>query len=505
MGKIPLILRIQICVSSPVFRIIRPLALSFAIFISGCASMYFHTLDEVPTLPSHQPSNWPWQEYWTGIIFNGEKIGFTHQQFVPDQERFRISSEAALRLRFLLIEKQFAAVTHDWVDAGLQLVNFEYAYKIDKSRRVVKGEVHDSQLSLEVSTQDHTDKKVVFFEGQLVPMNAIYLYPVLHGLQVGKVYNYQVFDGESLAIYPVEQTIIAYQSSDLFDDMAFKVETEVMGLSTTTWLDASGLPQFELSLRGTLISALETEQYAKEYLTRAALSKSEHLLTYSQIPVEIEIKNPRSLMSMNVRLNGIPETFELMNTSMQQCYKQNSAWVCQIQNNENPAGRIQALPALNTEHELLPSFTVNSTAEEIIKLAYDITASSAEPDDQVLHILDWMDDNIEKVNIESFNSLDVLAQRKAECQGHSMLYAALARSLGIPTRLLNGVVYSEEHNAFLYHTWVESYIDHQWQVIDPTFGQRYADATHIALIEGEELAQLTALLPLIGKLEIELY
>ena len=111
--------------------------------------------------------------------------------------------------------------------------------------------------------------------------------------------------------------------------------------------------------------------------------------------------------------------------------------------------------------------------------------------------------NIEKEVIDSFNSLDVLRQRKAECQGHSLLFAALARNMGIPTRVLNGVVYSEDYDAFLYHAWVESYIDGRWQAIDPTFGQRHADATHIALIEGEASAQLIALLPLIGELEIE--
>lgn len=492
------------CVLPQIFRCMHSLALLFAILVSGCTSMYFRTLNEVPTLEPPQPSNWPWDEYWTGIIFNGKKIGFTHQQFVADHDRFRISSEAALRLRFLIIDKQFAATTHDWVDVGLQLEKFEYAYKIDKSRRVVKGEVHDSQLSLEVSTQDHTDSRVLHFEGELVPMNAIYLYPVLHGLQVGKVYNYQVFDGESLAIHPVEQTIVAYQSSELFDEKAFKLETEVMGLSTTTWLDTSGLPQFELSLNGTLISALEPEQYAKEYLTQAALSKSEHFLTYSLIPVRNEIQNPRSQMLLHVRLSGVPDTFALLDTSMQQCHKQNSTWLCRIQNDQRATDSAQALPAQNTVYNLLPSFTVNSTAERIVDLANEMAPASAEPNDHVHHILEWMDGNIEKAIVDSFNSLDVLAQRKAECQGHSMLYAALARSLGIPTRLLNGVVYSEDYNAFVYHTWVESYIDNRWQAIDPTFGQRHADATHIALIEGEELADLTSLLPLIGKLEIEL-
>ncbi len=493
------------CVLPRVLRSVHSVALLFAILGSGCTSMYFRTLNEVPVVEPPQPSHWPWDEYWTGIVFNGNKIGFTHQQFVPDQDRFRISSEAALRLRFLVIDKQFAAATHDWVDAGLQLEKFEYAYKIDKSRRIVKGEVHGSQLVLEVSTPDQIDSRVLQFEGELVPMNALYLYPVLHGLQVGKVYNFQVFDGESLAIHPVEQTIVAYQSSELFDDKAFKLETKVMGLSTTTWLDVSGLPQFELSLNGTLISVLEPEQYAKEYLTQAALSKAEQFLSYSLIPVTNEIPDPRSRMVLHVRLSGVPESFVLMDTSMQQCHKHNNAWVCRIQNDQRATDSVQALPAVDTVHNLLPSFTVNSTAERIVDLAGEIAPASAEPNDQVHHILEWIDNNIEKAIVDSFNSLDVLTQRKAECQGHSMLYAALARSLGIPTRLLNGVVYSEEYNAFVYHTWVESYIDNRWQAIDPTFGQRYADATHIALIEGEELADLTALLPLIGRLEIELY
>lgn len=476
-----------------------------AILFSGCTSMYFQTLDDAPAPAPPAAADWPWQEYWTGVIFNGEKIGFTHQQFVPDQDRFRISSEAALHLRFLFVEKEFAAITHDWVDADLNLEHFDYNYKIDNSRRTIKGEVKGDQLVLEVSSRGQTDTKVLPVQGQLVPMNAIYLYPVLQGLEVGKVFNYQVFNGETLAIHPVEQAVVAYQSSELFDEMAFKVETEVLGVSTTTWIDAAGLPQFELSLRGTLISALEPETYAKRYLAQAALSKSEHLLTYSLIPVEQAIESPRSLLQLNVRITGVPDGFELMNTSMQQCRAGHDRWDCRIRSDRDTTQSTQAQPASYTVHDTLPSFTVNSTARDIVGLAREITPGSNDPDAQVLQILDWLDQNIEKDIVDSFNALDVLAQRKAECQGHSLLFAALARSLGIPTRLLNGVVYSGEHNAFLYHTWVESYIDDRWQAIDPTLGQRHADATHIALIEGEELADLAVLLPMIGRLEIALY
>ena len=39
--------------------------------------------------------------------------------------------------------------------------------------------------------------------------------------------------------------------------------------------------------------------------------------------------------------------------------------------------------------------------------------------------------------------------------------------------------------------------------MDPIFGQRHADATHLRLIEGEDLAALLPLLDLIGKLRLE--
>ena len=479
------------------------ITLSSVVSLFGCTSLYFRTLEESPQIPAQNPSNWPWQEYWTGIVFNGEKIGFSRQRFVPEHEQFRIMSEAALRLRFLMIDKEMAFVSNDWVDENLQIKRFEYEYKMDNSRRLVKGFTQDNQLKLKVGDGHHFDEQLLPFEGELIPMNAIYLYPVLQGLQVGKVYNFQVFDGESLSIHRVEQKIVAFQSSELFIEKAFKLETELMGLSTTTWIDTKGLPQFELSLRGVMISALESEDRAKNYLTQAALSKHDHLLSYSLIPVDKEIDNPRGLATMKVRLSGIPDTFHVINTAQQTCNKENNTWLCNIQNYSDTSVVDQKTHVANEKKYLHPSVTINSQHDEIRRLAKEITLNTNNPNDQVIQMLAWLDKNIEKQAVDSFSSLDVLKQREAECQGHSFLFSAFSRSLEIPTRLINGVVYSQEHEGFLYHTWVESFIDGRWQAIDPAFGQRHADATHIALLEGEALADLIPLISLIGKLKIE--
>ena len=114
-----------------------------------------------------------------------------------------------------------------------------------------------------------------------------------------------------------------------------------------------------------------------------------------------------------------------------------------------------------------------------------------------------MDDNIAKEAIDSFTAVDVLRERRAECQGHAYLFAALARAAGIPTRVVNGLVYSAEHGGFLYHTWNEAWIAGRgWRPVDATFGQPYADATHLKLIEGEQTGDLVPLVGLVGRLRV---
>jgi transglutaminase-like putative cysteine protease len=114
-----------------------------------------------------------------------------------------------------------------------------------------------------------------------------------------------------------------------------------------------------------------------------------------------------------------------------------------------------------------------------------------------------MDANIAKEAVDAFSAVDVLRNRKAECQGHAYLFAALARAAGIPTRIVNGLVYSEAHAGFLFHTWNEAWIAGRgWRPVDATFGQPHADATHVKLVEGETPGELVPLAGLVGRVRI---
>jgi hypothetical protein len=117
---------------------------------------------------------------------------------------------------------------------------------------------------------------------------------------------------------------------------------------------------------------------------------------------------------------------------------------------------------------------------------------------------DWVYRNIAKEPALTVPSaLEVLDQRRGDCNEHTVLFAALARAVGVPTRIAIGLVWSDDLDGFYYHAWPEVWVEPDgWLRRDPTLGQSPADATHIKLLEGgiERWPQLLAYL---GRLELE--
>jgi len=67
---------------------------------------------------------------------------------------------------------------------------------------------------------------------------------------------------------------------------------------------------------------------------------------------------------------------------------------------------------------------------------------------------DWLYANIAKKPTFSLpNATDVWRTKYGDCNEHTVLYAALARAAGLPTRMAAGVVYLD--GAFYYHAWPE--------------------------------------------------
>lgn len=476
---------------------------------SGCGWMYFRSGGEPPASPVHYSlAEWPFEEYWTGIVFNGAKIGFTHFSLAPaedSEKEFEIRSEAVLHFRFLMFDKKVNFRSFDRVANDLTLRHFVYDYDLDGNKLKLIGRITNGLLEVEIKSRGETRKETVVVEGKLYPASVIGLYPVLHGLELGRQYEYQVYYGETQSLSKVTQKVLAFEESDLFPGKAFKMKTELLGQKVTTWIDLQGQPQLEISHGGYIISGLETENEAKRYLAEATINKEDVLLDYSLIKTEIQILQPEGVTFMEVALSGIERELSLPSDGMQQCDRRDQEIICRIRTQELDEVSQAHIENPPEDHlHLLPSQTVPSHNKLIQKTAAEITAELTDPLEKIRLLMEWIEKNIEQEPVDVFTALDVLSRKKAECQGHTYLYAAFARSLKIPTRVVNGIVYAEEYGGFLYHTWAESLLNGQWVAVDPTLGQLPVDGTHIKLVEGETSMDLMPLADLVGRLQVQI-
>lgn len=98
-----------------------------------------------------------------------------------------------------------------------------------------------------------------------------------------------------------------------------------------------------------------------------------------------------------------------------------------------------------------------------------------------LRIERYVFDTMEAVGFGSAfaSALEVLQHRTGDCSEHAVLAAALARAVGIPSRVVSGLVHVG--GRFAYHMWVEVWVEDGWYALDPTIGDGSVDATHIKL------------------------
>ncbi|NOX97187.1 MAG: transglutaminase domain-containing protein, partial [Nitrospirae bacterium] len=146
--------------------------------------------------------------------------------------------------------------------------------------------------------------------------------------------------------------------------------------------------------------------------------------------------------------------------------------------------RLIKIPSVSLPIREYPNFR-QATAyvpidKDIAKVAEEIISGEKDAYLAARKISLWISDNIRKKDPDGFftTATTSLASGEGDSTDQAILFAALARSVGIPTRLSGGLV--GEGSTFSYHVWNEIYLG-RWISIDPFLNQFPVDATHIRL------------------------
>jgi transglutaminase-like putative cysteine protease len=104
--------------------------------------------------------------------------------------------------------------------------------------------------------------------------------------------------------------------------------------------------------------------------------------------------------------------------------------------------------------------------------AIEATANSHSQLEAIKDLALWVNSYVEYNSSywgQIYPSTTVLEERKGVCDEYANLYAAMARSLGIPTRIATGIVKSG--SEWSNHAWAESRVKGVWVPVDPTYGE----------------------------------
>ncbi len=132
---------------------------------------------------------------------------------------------------------------------------------------------------------------------------------------------------------------------------------------------------------------------------------------------------------------------------------------------------------------------IDSDNENIKSIAVKIAEGSNSFLDLERKLIEFVNSNVEynlsSINVEgTFKASQVLERKQGVCDEITILFIALNRALGIPSRYVSGYSFSDlfdKEGSWLGHSWAEVYYDGEWIPFDLTYNEYlHLDPLHVA-------------------------
>lgn len=351
----------------------------------------------------------------------------------------------------------------------------------------------------------------------LAPQTPYQLAPA--DIKTGKVIRQWSLDNDKLQIQHQLATVGPPEELDLpgrGPTKVWKIRVHTIGDPDDyfIWVDSVGNGvKVSLPLQGAqLIGILTPYTSAKPHPSRPPIWKVGQEGTLTAVP---SIRNPRDANTMDLSITGAPEGLQLPSDGSQTVTQIGPGSIhisiampglpepdpTQIFTAGAIPGPAQGPDTLvigpsMTQESLLtpevraqylsPSRLINSGAPEITMLAANLTRSAHTPEQKIRVLRDWVSSHVQQDGklATTRNAAEVLHNPRGACRDYAILYAALARAAGIPTRVCAGIVY--DSGMFWGHCWTESWIRRWgWIPVDPSMEGHFVDATHVKFAEGD--------------------
>lgn len=460
-------------------RIIRKLTIIMAMTsLIGCG---------IPVSAQDAPS-----ESWMGIYRGQVKIGYAHlrkeKETYQGKPGYRCDSKVFTRILALgvLVEQELMTTIHLSEDSQPVFETFEM--QSGGSVTKIEAAFDPKKITAVVYSEGTKETKTIPIPEGSKLVGDLMFFPAGRDLKVGDTFDYKYFNAAGLALDDVHTEVVSRETITIEGTQisALLLRNITPLGEMQCWLDEKG---DVLKVTAILGLNMVKEPRDKALTFENSYLPPEDLAVVTSAPADREILAPRYTKSLKVRLLGLDDKKLALSDKRQQAkYIEGEKPACEyvITASEFNSDKSASLPIKDRKlaEFLKDSPYVQTGNREIKAKAREIVGDEDNAYLAAGSIRAWVNANMKsKADIGIMRSaVDVLHAKTGVCRDYAVLYAALARAAGIPTKMVSGLVYFE--GRFYYHAWAESFVG-EWVPFDATLTTNFVAATHIKLAEGE--------------------
>ncbi len=441
---------------------------------------------------------------WMLISLNGQKIGFSHTSIESDDDnaiqKYKVYNNTELNITIMNKKQSISVASESFLDAMYLLQNFSFNMRSgDYKMNILGSRIEGDNFDVRIKTGgSYSSVKIKIPDDAIVYSPMVEL--VLKSIKLGKQKRIRTFNPLSMA---TEDIVVKALRYEVITNMNRSCRVTVLsadyqGLEILTWIDSDGKVLRQETPFGWTLEACDAETAMG---TPDGNAGKYDLLDGLAVSVTGEIDSPRDIGSISIKMNGYSLDVDSLITHRQQVTASGTNSVELVLLKESlPKDSIDLVDMPEDVNKYLESsIYIQADDKDIIKKAKSIIGMEKNSLKAALAICDWVNENMDKSPTVSVPSArDILKVMSGDCNEHTYLFTALARAVGLPTKVMVGIVYNK--GMFYYHAWPAVYVG-RWVEMEPTFGQHAVDATHIKLLEGE-LQEQVKLMGMIGRISV---
>lgn len=433
---------------------------------------------------------------YLAILLEGKKIG--HAEHTRSIEGAKVTTSERLTMTLgrggQAVKIESTEIHYETLDG--KPLGFEMRLNMSGIEQTHIGQIADGKVTITTEAMAQQQQVVMDWPAGALLSQGMRLLQEQHGLAEGHTYEVEIFRPDMRRAIKASVQVGAKTNVDLFGRVVeltdVKVTMHVPGQPITVTSYVDNEIKALKSLVPMMGMTLEMIQCDKAFALR-----DDDVVDFLD---RLSIKSPAELTGIGQKASiqyELTPTCEgpltIPSTSNQTVRKDNGRIVVTVQ----PAvpASDTTLPYSGDDAEALaaikPTEYLQSDDEKVQELAAAAIGSTTETLKAARQIESFVNGYIttKDLSIGYASAAEVARSRQGDCSEHAVLAAAMCRAVGIPARVVCGVVYVDsfigQKSVFGGHMWTEVYVAGQWLGLDATRAPDGFGPGHISLAVGD--------------------